>query len=129
MTTEWAHLPNAKYINDIIASLGTHNTVWLDASPCQPRDAAWEAALEAALEVAREGARPAVWAAAWEAAAAARPAARCAILALIAYDDCAYMLDSDPEEIRILAKLGDQRAILMQIGCIAYNKIKELQVV
>jgi hypothetical protein len=46
------------------------------------------------------------------------------ILALIAYDDCAYMLNSDVSELRILSALGDDRASLLLPGCITFDLIK-----
>jgi len=57
---------------------------------------------------------------------AARYAADDAIIALITYDDCAYMVESDIDEIKILAKLGDQRALLLLPACIVFNETKEL---
>lgn len=45
-----------------------------------------------------------------------------AIMALIADDNCAYMLDSDPEELAIIAKLGDPRAILLLPACIRFKR-------
>ncbi len=55
-----------------------------------------------------------------------RPAVWFAVTALIAYDDCGYMLDSDPGELAMLAKLGDHRAILLLPACIALSKEKDL---
>jgi hypothetical protein len=51
--------------------------------------------------------------------------ARQAMLALVAYDDCAYMLDSDPGELAILAKFGDPRAILLLSACKVFHSLKE----
>ena len=48
-----------------------------------------------------------------------------AIIALIAYDDCAYMLESDLGELRMLAKLGDLRAILLLSAREVFNMEKE----
>lgn len=39
------------------------------------------------------------------------------VTALLAYDDCGYMLDSHPGELEILAKFGDGRAILLLSAC------------
>ena len=47
-----------------------------------------------------------------------------AVLALVAYDDCAYMLESDPGELAILAKLGDPRASLVLAACRAVHSLK-----
>ena len=48
-----------------------------------------------------------------------------AIMALIAYDECAYMLDSDLGELGILVKFGDKRAILLLLACEVFNMEKE----
>ena len=126
MTTDWAHLPNAPHIDRVIASVKAHpdqwvegrgvawNTEW-DAGRSAEYNAAWLVAREAALEAALEAA----W---W----AARYFAQYAILALVAYDDCAYMLDSDPGELAILAAFGDPRAVLLLPACKALQSIKEV---
>ncbi len=49
-----------------------------------------------------------------------------AIAALIAWDDCAYMLDSNPGELAIIAALGDPRAILLLPACTIFSKEKDL---
>ena len=60
-----------------------------------------------------------------DAANAAADAAWGAILALVAYDDCAHMLDSDPDDLRILSKLGSNAATLMIPASIAFKSIRE----
>jgi hypothetical protein len=148
MTTEWAHLPNAVHIDRVIASAKANPTQWVEG-----RGAAWNAAREAArgaawskawntvqdagrsveYNAAREAAREAAWNAARSAeytamreAAynAAQYFAQYAILALVAYDDCAHMLDSDPGELAILAAFGDPRAILLLLACTAFHSLK-----
>ena len=101
MTTKWSHLPNAAHIDAVIVSL--------KANPYE-----WDAAYDAALDAARYAALDAAW---------------CAIAALIAYDDCAHMLDSDPDDLRILSKLGSHAATLMIPASIAFKSIREKQVV
>ena len=101
MTTEWSHLPNAAHIDAVLASVKANPDEW---------SAAWDAAWEAALDAARE---------------AAYHAARYAILALVAYDDCAHMLDSEPDDLRILSKLGSHAATLMIPASIAFKSIRE----
>tara|TARA_R110000868_G_scaffold6114_1_gene35313 strand:- start:361 stop:783 length:423 start_codon:yes stop_codon:yes gene_type:complete len=44
-----------------------------------------------------------------------------AILALMTWDNCAYMLDSDTEEISALARKGNPQAILLLPVCIIFN--------
>ena len=121
MTTKWAHLPNAAHIDAVIASVKANPDEWAKAY------AAWYAAavfaaLEAAHNAARDAARDAAWYAARDAAGGA---AWRAILALIAYDDCAHMLDSDPDDLRILSKLGVDAATLMIPAAIAFTLIRE----
>ena len=137
--TEWAHLPNAKYIDMILANLKLHATIWAGAPYDVSRNVAWHTARGVAGPEAISA-----WNTAWpvvsvsvqdevygeacgEAYDDACDAAMGAILALIAYDDCAYMFDCDLDEIKILAKLGDPRAILLLPACIAFNRSKELE--
>jgi hypothetical protein len=121
MTTEWSHLPNAAHIDAVLASVKANPDDW---------DAAYNAARNAARDAARDAARYAAWYAARNAARnAAWDAARDAILALIAYDDCAHMLDSEPDDLRILSKLGSHAATLMIPASIAFKSIREKQVV
>ena len=75
--------------------------------------------MEAARGAAPDAVRYAAWGAAHE---AARDAVRYAISALIAYDDCAYMLESEVGELRILAALGDQKAILLVPACLVFTR-------
>ena len=115
MTTAWAHLPNAKHIDAVLASLNANPQQWADAwNKIYPAGTttAWCAAWCAARDAVWAAARGAVWGAMWA-----------AILALIAYDDCAYMLESEVDELRILAALGDQKAILLVPACLAFNNI------
>jgi len=144
--TKWAHLPNAKHIDWVIASLKSHPKKWLAAmyavsntSSSSARDAsqstakaaawqtaydmawaaAWDAAYDMAWDASKNAAYDAVWDEAWDAAIDA-------IAALIAWDDCAYMIESEVDELKILAKLGDQKAILLLPACIVYNETKML---
>ena len=94
--TAWAHLPNAEHIDRILASLKANPQQWVDA---------WNKIYPAGTTTA--------WDAVWG-----------AISALIAYDDCAYMLESDVDELRILAALGDQKAILLVPACLAFTMIE-----
>ena len=143
--TDWAHLPNAAHIDRVIASAIAHRNQW---------DEAWNTVQDAGQTVARQAVRNAVWSKAWAEAwstvldagrsaeykaawleawleaqnaalEAALAGAWCALLALCAYDDCAYMLDSDPGELAILAAFGDPRAVLLLSACKAFHSIKE----
>jgi len=140
--TAWADLPNAKHIDRILADLEKNPDKW-NAAWNAARTAAWSAERYAAWDAARDAARNAVnnaaWTAAWDAAwdaarnaarddawydarADARADARDAILALIAYDDCAYLLDEKPEHVQMLALLGNERALLLYQACVALQK-------
>jgi len=129
--TAWAHLPNAKHIDWVLASVKEHPEMWAAAWEAE-RYAAWDAARYAAFDAAGDAAWDAVWNAAFDTASwyatrtAVWNAATGAILALVAYDDCAYMIESEVGELKIIAKLGDQRAILLLPACIVYNETNAL---
>ena len=97
----WSHLPNAAHIDRVLADV-------------QARPEAWAAAWAAE--------RSAAW-------AAVRAAARDAILALIAWDDCDHLLETDAEHVRVLALLGHLPAVLLLPAAIALNKVKQLETV
>ena len=148
-TTKWSHLPNAAHIDAVIASVKANPDEWdaawhaaRNAAWHAARNAAWHAALDAAWHAARYAARDVAWGAArnaaWYAAReavqgvaldAARNAVRDAVLALVAYDDCAHMLDSEPDDLRILSKLGSHAATLMIPAAIAFKLIREKQLI
>jgi hypothetical protein len=135
--TAWSHLPNAAHIDRIIADLQARPEVW-DAAWSAASDAAWSAAWAAARDAAWlaaglagrpacAAARDAAWHAAsdaaWDAAwHAADDAARDAVAALVAWDDCAHLLDTDADQVRVLALLGHQPAVLLLPAAIALNK-------
>jgi len=116
--TAWADLPNAKHIDRILDDLKKNPDKW-DAVWDAEWNAAWNAAWYAAWYAVRTAARDDAWNAVWDATS---DAARGASLALIAYDDCAYLLDEKPEHVQILALLGNQVAILLYPACIALQK-------
>jgi len=111
--TAWAHLPNAVHIDRILASCAAHPDKW-EAS----QTGAWSAAQTAVQTAARNAARNAAWNAAWNASqTAARTgawsAARTAITALIAWDDCAYMLELPEDALKLLRAVGNEQALLL----------------
>ena len=109
--TAWAHLPNAAHIDRVLAHLKQHSERWA---------AAWGAARDAAGDAAWGAARDAARGAAW---GAARGAAWDAIAALVAWDDCAYLLDQTPELLRAQINLvGDNRAVLLLPAVIAMKE-------
>ena len=128
--TAWADLPNAKHIDLLLADLEKNPDKWSAA-----RSAAWDAASDAAWTAAWTAAWDAVWdaargdamSAASDAAWDAAMTAGCgALLALIAYDDCAYLLDEKPEHVQMLALLGNEKALLLYQACVALQKHEPL---
>jgi hypothetical protein len=93
----WAHLPNAAHIDRVLANFKENPDEWVAA-----RGAAWSAAWGAA------------WDAAWD-----------AIAALIAWDDCAYLLDLPPEALHIIIRMdsgvGKHQAVLLLPASIVFN--------
>jgi hypothetical protein len=135
--TAWADLPNAKYIDLVMDSLKKNPAVWSAAWGAvwgaawgAVWGAAWDAASTAAREAASDAARDAAWGAAWGAArTTARNAAWGAALALIAWDDYGYLLKENPENVKMLALLGNQAAVLLYPACVALQNTKELVMV
>jgi hypothetical protein len=133
----WKDLPNARHIDWVLASVKQHPDIWA-ASRCAARDAAWNVARDAIYDAGRYAA----WYAACELLAAcyanwnetyaatyaaAYAAARSAILALIAYDDCAHLLDMSSEQLKTWALLTEQpAAVLLLLAVIAREQIREL---
>ena len=129
-TTDWSHLPNAKHIDWVIASLTEHPKKWsatwnriIDAPNCINRQPVYDTAYDIVVNSLRHSEWRAVTNTVW---AIDGPywAARSVVLALIAWDDCAYMIESGVGELELLAKLGDLRAILLWPACIIFNKTK-----
>jgi hypothetical protein len=144
--TAWAHLPNAAHIDSILADVQARPEAWAAARAAAwtAGDAARAAAGDAAWDAARAAARLAAWHAAWHAAGHAAWAAREAawhaawlearaldlaldaaweaVLALVAWDDCAHLLSTDPDQVRVLALLGHPPAVLLLPAVIALNK-------
>jgi len=130
--TAWAHLPNAKHIDWVLASLKANPEKWNAAYYT-----AWTAARAAAWYEARNAARYEAFDAAWYAACDAAydmartkayDASRGAILALIVYDDCGYMIESEIGELKIIAAFGDTRAILLLPACNVYNELTKTSI-
>jgi len=119
--TAWAHLPNATHIDRVLAHIKQHPDRWV-AARVASWDAARGAALGAALDAARGAARDAAWGAARDSTwVAARGAAWGAIAALIAWDDCAPLLDMPADAVRLLAAVGHHPAVLLLPAVLAMN--------
>jgi hypothetical protein len=145
--THWAHLPNAKYIDWVLATRETHPEKWGMAWNAI-YNSVWNAKYNAALESARRAAlrtagntvsavvRSNAMTAARQAAAGERwwektldrVTAWEAIQPLIAYDDCGCMIESEVDEIKILTKIDDPRAILLLPACIVFNEMKKISI-
>ena len=117
-TTAWAHLPNAKHIDRILADLAENPDTWDVAYNITWTDAYYDAR-DSAREVGIAAGRDDVWTIAWYVIG---PGARSAIFALIAYDDCGYLLDEKPEDVKMLALLGNNAAILIYPACVSLQK-------
>ena len=121
--TPWAHLPNAKHIDAVLADARKRPGAW---------DAARDAARTAAWGAARDAARDAAWNAAWdeawdEARDEARDAARDAIAALVTWDSSADLLECTPDVLRAMIDLAEppvchQAALLLPYAIVRMTK-------
>jgi hypothetical protein len=147
--SRWSHLPNAKYIDRIIDHVTANPKAWdaavrdaavrdaaYNAAVYAVRDAAYNAAYNAAaVYAARDAVRDAAWIAVRDAVRdaawiAVRDAAwitvRDALLALVAWDYAGDLMDSPAEQVKVLAILGDQAALLMYTAIAAMETTQEL---
>jgi hypothetical protein len=145
MTPEWSHLLNAKYIDLILADVTANPSNWtitvewannwddawanawylvFEAAYAAKRDHAWTAARDSAWTITMTAAsivaRDSPWISTND---ASYTAVSGAILALIAHDDCAYLLDAKPEYVQMIALLGNPAAVLLYPACIAMNSV------
>ncbi len=126
MTTTWAHLPNAVHMDRIWNSFKSDPELWhqiysLSHLKVESYDinSAWDKMFNFGFNDVRgplehKAPRPGFY------------SVELALLALYADDECAYMLDSDPGEVEILAAFGNPIAILMLMACKVFAKEKEL---
>ena len=121
--SKWSHLANAKHIDLIIAHAKAHPKAWDEATFA----ARWSA-LNTAWNAAWDAAYDAAWNAAWDATddAARYDAASFAILALVAWDHAGGLMDLPAEQVKVLAILGDQAAIMMYSAIVAMETTQEL---
>jgi hypothetical protein len=138
----WRHLPNAKHIDRVLASLRRHSEIWSAArfdNQIAAQDAAWDAVRHAAWNAARDEAYGAVRDAILDAVryesygaahGAALNSAWGAILALIAYDNCEQYLSMTSEELQVWARLSENpAAVLLLPAVVAFERIAELETV
>jgi hypothetical protein len=136
MTTAWAHLPNAKHIDRILADEAEHPERWsavgyafltpdwvvarhaaVAAARTAAKDAGREDALSRTYDVLNSCIRVDPWIPIWGAA-----------LALISWDHAGDLLDLPPDELEAIAKLGVPAAIMLLAACRALNhSLKEMQ--
>ena len=131
--SKWSHFANAKHIDRIIAHVKANPKAWnaVQAERYPAWNAAWDAANSAMARRARysayDAARFAVHAAVRDAAKwVAYDAASFAILALVAWDYAGGLMDLPAEQVKVLAILGDQAAILMYLAIVAMETTQEL---
>ncbi len=125
MKTAWDHLPNAVHMSRIVDSLKKNPNAWAQAyQSFQDKTAtydsvndAWAGIFKYDFNLVRDTISE----------NAPRPAYYSAELALMALfeNDCAYMLDSDPGELEILAVFGNPLAILMLCACNVFSEEKK----
>jgi hypothetical protein len=116
--SEWSHLPNAKHIDRILACLRDHPSIFhrqirRNADTLELENGAFTAAWIAA----RDAQQP-IRIKAWEEGSrrmriGVETVAFDAIAALIAWDRAGDLLKLPVEQVKVLAILGDQPAILM----------------
>ncbi len=129
--TAWAHLPNAKHIDAVLADArkrpGAWDAAW-GAARTAARDAAQRAARDAARDAARTAARTAARDAAWDVAwDAARDAAWDAIAALVTWDSSADLLVCTPDVLRTMIDLAEppvchQAALLLPYAIVRFGQ-------
>jgi hypothetical protein len=128
----WDHLPNASHIDWVLASVKQYPEIW-DATWGAARHAVYDAVYDATWDAARRAAWNATYVAVAAYAAArngARDAAWIAILALIAYDDCAHLLEMPSDRLKMWAALTEQpAAALLLPAVIARERIAQLETV
>ena len=129
MTTAWSHLPNARHIDRILADVNANPDNWDragDAALVAASDRAWDRAWDATLVRVSAAALDAASHTAWLAVySAASPATRSTIAALIAWPESAEYLDLSVDSLRVLAELGDHKAVLILPAAIAFELQRE----
>ena len=104
--TAWAHLPNARHIDAVLAHVKAHPERWRGVALGASRYSAWDAARDAAWDASRYSAWVSARSVAWA-------AARAACIALIAWDDAGLLMDVPLDAMRTLAAAGHPPAVLL----------------
>jgi len=126
MANAWDDLPNAKHIDRVMEHAVAHPDKWQRAAynvPVEVRADALNEFRDQMLAAGREeqcaAARAAIWGMLASHQRRIGESARTAITALVAWDDCAYILDLHPDVVRTLSGAGNNAAILMLPAVIA----------
>ena len=123
----WDHLPNAAYIDRVVASVKSHPELWGQAWSqvwSQTLNKAWVRACDQALKQARDQARDQAKEHTFD---QSFDQTRSALLALVAYDDCAKYLDLPLDQLQMLYHLTEHPAcLLLQPAVVAFAKEREL---
>ena len=130
-TTAWAHLPNARHIDWVMSDVKRRRKMWKGAWSAAREDvfdAFQGSAWCAAHDDSRDADRGACWSAAREAAwgavlgvSPAGVAAMDAVAALVAWDDCAPILDMPVDAVKTMAAAGHHPAVLLLPAVIVRN--------
>ena len=128
--SKWSHLANAKHIDRIIAHVEANRATWNAAkwavSKAERSAARYAAFNAAAAVVADEAGANALSQRLQAAHDAACDAANTAILALVVWDQAGGLMNLPAEQVKVLAILGDQAAILMYPAIVAMETTQEL---
>lgn len=130
MPNAWDRLPNGGRIDAIIKG----PPIRMYPNRCQfGMDSRASADKQAYDRVLSQGRQP-IWSALWTYTAKAyKPYLHehyrlfDACHALIAWDDCEYLFDLDPDAVRLLAGVGNDAAILLYPAILAQHKVRSNQ--
>jgi hypothetical protein len=112
----WSELPNAKHIDRILASSQENPEAW-KRTP-KPEGVVNADALGKSFDDAECTSRGVIQDAIWW----LPPPAWLACMALIAWDDCGYLLDEKVEHVEFLSNLGVHAATLLYPACVLLHE-------
>ena len=122
--TAWAHLPNAKHIDAVLADVRKRPEAWEVAWNTVQAEAGYvaqNAAWYAAWTVARDPARTTAWTVAWD---AAQHTAWDAIAALTAWDSSADLLECAPDVLRAMIDLAEPPVCYQAVLLLPYATVR-----
>lgn len=109
----WKNHPNRSFIISIIKSSKEYPEIWKVSF--EEESLEWTPARDAAMEMLGIESPDWWWSGACE-----------AIVALLAWPGCSYMLDSELDELRLLSKFGNHAATFMMPAARAFGQIRKL---